>query len=118
MESSIAIEGLSALAHPGRLSAFRHLVRAGPDGMAAGDVARALAAPPNTTSSHLAVLAQAGLIQSRRRGRFIIYAADAERMAALLTYLVADCCQGAPEVCAPLSDVLRTAACGRPEARA
>ena len=118
MESSDAVVALSALAHPGRLSAFRHLVRAGRDGMFAGDVARALQAPANTTSTHLAVLAQAGLVQSRREGRHIVYAADTERMAELLAYLVADCCQGAPEVCAPLSDVLRTAACGRPEARA
>lgn len=118
MELNDAVSALGALSHPGRLSAFRHLVRAGGDGMFAGDVARALAAPANTTSSHLAVLAHVGLIRSRREGRHIIYVADTERMAELLAYLVADCCQGAPEVCAPLSDLLNASACGRPEGRA
>jgi DNA-binding transcriptional ArsR family regulator len=112
-----AVEALSALAHPGRLAAFRRLVRAGPPGLAAGDLARAVGAPPSTLSSHLNLLAHAGLVTARREGRSIVYAADFDGMRALLGFLIEDCCDGAPEICAPLADIAaRAAACCAPAA--
>lgn len=98
-----AVECLSALAHEGRLKVFRLLVRAGPAGMAAGEIARSLGTPPNTLSANLALLAQAELAQSRRDGRSIIYSARFDRMGELMAWLAQDCCAGAPEVCAPLA---------------
>ncbi|MBO9714947.1 metalloregulator ArsR/SmtB family transcription factor [Sphingomonas sp.] len=98
-----AVEALSALAHPSRLAVFRLLVRAGSEGQSAGEIAREIGALPNTLSSHLAILSHAGLIQSRREGRSVIYAADYPRMRALLGFLVDDCCGGRPEICAPLT---------------
>ena len=98
-----AVEALSALAHEGRLSIFRLLVRAGSDGVAAGDIARKLDVLPNTLSASLTVLANAKLIQSRRDGRSIIYAADFDAMSGLLLFLTEDCCGGRPEICAPLA---------------
>jgi ArsR family transcriptional regulator, arsenate/arsenite/antimonite-responsive transcriptional repressor len=103
MESKAAVAGLSALAHEGRLSAFRLLVQAGGEGLAAGEIARRLGLLPNTLSASLNVLAQAGLIRSRRMGRSIIYTADYEAMRALLAFLMEDCCGGSPEICAPLA---------------
>jgi ArsR family transcriptional regulator len=103
MEKKVAVEGLSALAHDGRLAIFRLLVKAGPDGVAAGDIARRLKTPANTMSAQLLVLANAGLVRARRDGRSIFYAADFERMTALLLYLTEDCCGGKPEICAPLA---------------
>jgi DNA-binding transcriptional ArsR family regulator len=103
MESNLAVKRLAALAQDSRLAVFRMLVKAGPEGMAAGDIARALAIPANTLSAQLAVLTNAGLATSRRDGRSIIYAADFAAMGALLVYLTEDCCQGRPEVCAPLT---------------
>ena|SRR5579875_2218414 len=111
MENEDAIQALGALAHPGRLQVFRLLVRAGGEGMAAGDVARQLDTPANTMSTQLAILARAGLIRSRRESRSIIYAADYARIAGLLGFLMADCCQGRPEVCAPLTQIVAGAAC-------
>jgi ArsR family transcriptional regulator, arsenate/arsenite/antimonite-responsive transcriptional repressor len=113
MKSKTAIDALSALAHEGRLGAFRLLVKAGPDGMAAGDIARKLDTPPNSLSANLNILSHAGLVESRRDGRSIIYSACYERMTDLLSYLMADCCNGAPEICAPLAEVL---ACCTPKA--
>ncbi|HEX3920598.1 MAG TPA: helix-turn-helix domain-containing protein, partial [Caulobacteraceae bacterium] len=55
MESPSAVAALSALAHPGRLEVFRLLVRAGPDGKAAGDIARATDTLANTLSANLNV---------------------------------------------------------------
>lgn len=106
-----AVEGLSALAHEGRLSVFRLLVRHGKDGLAAGDIARKLDVLPNTLSTNLTVLSNAGLVQSRREGRSIIYTPDFDRMTELLAYLVEDCCNGDVAVCAPLAAVTSRACC-------
>jgi ArsR family transcriptional regulator len=111
MESAIALKRLSALAQESRLAVFRLLVRAGPDGLAAGDIARAAAIPANTLSAQLTILANAGLVRSRRDGRSIIYSADFEGMSGLLVYLMEDCCQGRPEVCGPLNRAVAEAAC-------
>jgi DNA-binding transcriptional ArsR family regulator len=103
MQLPVAVDALSALAHGSRLAVFRLLVRAGAEGMAAGDIAREIGARPNTLSSHLTILGHAGLVRSRRDGRSIIYSADYETMRALLGFLVDDCCAGRPEICAPLT---------------
>jgi DNA-binding transcriptional ArsR family regulator len=105
MESDTALPILSALAQEGRLAVFRLLVKAGPEGMAAGDIARKLGTAANTMSAQLLVLANAGLVRARRQGRSIIYAVDYERMSALLLFLTEDCCGGRAEICAPLISV-------------
>jgi DNA-binding transcriptional ArsR family regulator len=102
MEQDEAIGALGALAHPGRLEVFRLLVRAGPDGMAAGEIARATDTLANTLSTNLGILAANGLVASRREGRSVIYSAAYGRMRELLAFLVEDCCAGKAEICAPL----------------
>jgi DNA-binding transcriptional ArsR family regulator len=63
-------------------------------------------------SAHLAILTRARLVTARRESRSIFYAIDWAGLAALTAYLVEDCCQGRPELCAPLADVVeRAAAC-------
>lgn len=107
MDNSAAIEAFGALAQDTRLSVFRLLVEAGPDGIPAGDLAKLVQVPHNTLSSHLGILSRAGLVTSRREGRSILYAADFAGMRGLIAYLVQDCCKGRPEICAPLLDVAR-----------
>jgi DNA-binding transcriptional ArsR family regulator len=102
MNNADAVEALSALAHAGRLEVFRLLVKAGSQGLAAGEIARATGSLPNTLSNNLNVLAGAGLVASRREGRSIIYTAAYDRMRELLAFLMEDCCAGTPEICAPL----------------
>jgi len=99
METSEAVASLSALAQPTRLAAFRLLICAGPDGMAAGAIGEALDLAPATLSFHLAGLTRAGLAQSRQDGRFVIYSANFENMNALVAFLTENCCGGA--ACAP-----------------
>ena len=103
MKIESATDTLSALAHEGRLAVFRLLVKAGPEGLAAGDIARKLDTQPNTMSAQLLVLSNAGLIHARRDGRSIIYTADFAQMTSLLKFLTEDCCNGHPEICEPLS---------------
>jgi len=103
MDTRHALTSLSALAHEGRLSVFRLLIKAGPRGLAAGDIARKLRTAPNTMSAQLLVLSNASLVRARREGRSIIYAADLEKMSELLQFLTKDCCGGRPEICAPLA---------------
>jgi ArsR family transcriptional regulator, arsenate/arsenite/antimonite-responsive transcriptional repressor len=114
METKLAVTSLAALAHEGRLAAFRLLVQAGRDGLAAGEIARRLDMLPNTLSANLNLLAQAGLVLSRRDGRSVIYTADYGAMNALLGFLVQDCCGGAPEVCAPLQAITANLCCPEP----
>ncbi len=106
-----AVTALSALAHQGRLSVFRMLVQAGGEGVPAGEIARRLGVPPNTLSANLTILANAGLVDSRREGRSIIYTATYAHMTALLEYLMQDCCGGSPEICASLADVVLRSRC-------
>jgi ArsR family transcriptional regulator, arsenate/arsenite/antimonite-responsive transcriptional repressor len=102
MDQEKVILALAALAQPTRLQAFNLLVRHEPDGLPAGDVARMLAVPQNTMSSHLAVLARAGLIQAERRSRLMVYRAEIAALRELTLYLIKDCCGGRAELCEPL----------------
>ncbi|MGA7326318.1 MAG: helix-turn-helix domain-containing protein [Rhodomicrobium sp.] len=96
MEKENVIAALAALAQESRLDAFRLLVQAGPDGMAAGEVAAALDVPANTLSFHFDRLRNAGLIKVQRKSRSLIYSAKYETMNGLLGYLTANCCGGKP----------------------
>lgn len=102
MELEKAVLSLAALAQSTRLETFRLLVSKEPHGVAAGEIARSLAVPHNTLSSHLSILTHAGLISSTRHSRTIIYRANLEAFGKLAQYLLKDCCGGRPEVCAPL----------------
>ncbi len=102
MDTESAITALAALAQSTRLDAFRLLVHHEPEGLPAGEVAKALDVPQNTMSAHLAALTRAGLLRSERRSRLIIYRADLERLKALTLFLVKDCCGGRAELCEPL----------------
>ena len=106
METFSAAALLAALAHPARLTVFRLLVQAGPEGLAAGEIARRTETLPNTLSANLSVLNHAGLVQTRREGRSVIYSAHYPAMTDLLTFLMEDCCAGSPEICAPLAAVV------------
>ena len=102
MNETDSVAALAALAHGHRLRVFRLLVRRGPDGLSAGDIAEHLALAPSSLSFHLGHLERTGLIHSRRAQRRIIYAADLDAMGRLLSFLTEDCCGGHPEVCSSL----------------
>jgi ArsR family transcriptional regulator, arsenate/arsenite/antimonite-responsive transcriptional repressor len=106
MESENAILALAALAQSTRLDVFRLLAKHEPEGLAAGDIAKALAVPQNTMSSHLAVLSRAGLVSTQRFSRSIVYRADLTQLQAVVLFMLRDCCDGRPEICAPVVESL------------
>ena len=115
MDKKQSLTTLAALGQETRLDAFRLLVRVAPEGLPAGEIARRLDVVQNTMSAHLAVLARAGLVEANRQGRVIRYSANFAQMGALLSYLMQDCCGGAPEVCVPLLDLADcNQKCGEP----
>jgi len=105
MKTLDAAEAFAALAQETRLAAFRLLVRAGADGLPAGEIARSLNATPSTLSTHLAQLQRAGLVSSERRSRQIVYRADFTGVGRLMRFLMKDCCKGHPAVLAALEDI-------------
>ena len=111
MEINTAIQALAALSQESRLKTFRLLVRSGSNGMAAGEIARKLDIPHNTLSSHLAILVNADLIQSRRESRSIIYCINLDGTRALLSFLMEDCCGGSPDLCLPVLNSLMPECC-------
>lgn len=103
MDIISAVDALEALAHETRLSVFRLLVQAGPEGLSAGEIADRLDARQNTMSSHLAKLNRAGIVSSQRDGRHIIYRADFDAVSGLILYLMEDCCSGNAQLCDPIA---------------
>lgn len=106
MDKKGALEAFAALSQETRLDVLRLLIRAGGEGMLAGDIGVALDVRQNTMSTNLAVLNRAGLVRSEREGRAVRYFADMAGLRAVLAFLMEDCCGGAPELCRPVLDAL------------
>jgi DNA-binding transcriptional ArsR family regulator len=105
MINSIAVKALAALAQDNRLAVYRMLVQAGPEGIAAGELAERVGVPPNTLSFHLKTLSHANLVASRHAGRFVYYSANYEAMNDLIAFLGENCCGGRP--CSPTTAASR-----------
>ncbi len=115
MKQDIAIDAFSALAQPTRLEVFRLLVRQEPHGLPAGEIARRLDVPHNTLSTHLAILTRTGLISVERHSRNMIYRVQLNAVRELVLFLLKDCCNGQPDLCAPLIEDI-TKSCSTPGA--
>lgn len=106
MEATAAAEIFAALSQETRLTALRLLIERGPNGLLAGTIADRLGLPASTTSFHLATLERAGLVQSTRQGRQVLYAARFAALRAVLGFLTDSCCAGRPELCGDLARLL------------
>ncbi|MBE0554367.1 MAG: winged helix-turn-helix transcriptional regulator [Rhodobacteraceae bacterium] len=100
MEQSKALTALQALANEDRLALVRQLMPAGEQGLAAGEIGRALGLAASRLSFHLAQLEQAGLVRSRKVARNVFYSVDAAGLGGTIAFLLNDCCMEHPEVVA------------------
>lgn len=100
-QDELIAKKLSAMAHPARLAIVRMLVRAGPQGMPASQLGEPLDIAASALTFHLQKLAHAGLVVSRRSGRFIVYSALFDELLNLADHLVGACCADSPEKCGP-----------------
>jgi DNA-binding transcriptional ArsR family regulator len=117
MDTKTAVSALTALAQETRLSIFRLLIEAGAEGVAAGRIAEQLDVAAPTLSFHLKELHRAGLVSSRQESRFIYYAADVERMAALMAFLTHNCCRGMPDECLTIMETAWGRCCAPAKSR-
>jgi ArsR family transcriptional regulator len=102
MDTNFALAAFGALAQSTRLETFRLLVKHEPTGVPVGELARAVGVPQNTMSTHLRILANAGLIFGERHSRSIVYRADLGKFQDLTVFMVRDCCGGQAEFCGAL----------------
>jgi DNA-binding transcriptional ArsR family regulator len=104
MEQRIATSLLESLASGPRLDVYRLLVRRGPQGLVAGEIAATLDMPPSNLSFHLKALTQAGLLSVVQEGRYQRYRANIALIRDLIGYLTEECCSGQPEQCEDLRE--------------
>ncbi|TJX46790.1 MAG: helix-turn-helix transcriptional regulator [Mesorhizobium sp.] len=101
MDERQALSAFAALSQETRLRVLRHLVIAGPNGIAAGAIAEKVEVSASNVSFHLKELERAGLVSVRRDSRSMVYRAEYEALSGLIRFLMEDCCSGKPEICAP-----------------
>ncbi len=94
MELQIAASLLKELGHPTRLSIYRHLVVAGEQGLAVGDVQKELNIPASTLSHHISALVTVGLVKQRRQGRVLYCTTQYTVLQDLLNFMTDQCCSG------------------------
>lgn len=107
MDQERAIDAFAALAQPTRIAVFRLLVQVGPDGLPALEISRRLGTVPSTLSGHLAILKRADVLTATRRQREIRYAANLASVNNLVSFLLADCCDGQVENCSEILTLLK-----------
>lgn len=106
MNQNQAIDAFAALAQTSRMAIFRLLVRAGPQGLPVREISRRLGIVPSTLSGHLSVLKRADLLTATRNQREIIYTANLAAVNDLISFLLADCCDGRLENCSEILSLL------------
>ncbi len=107
MDKLDALSSFAALAQETRLDVLRLLIKAGEQGLSAGEIGERLGIRQNTMSANLTNLARTNLVTNKREGRSIRYYANFAGIRELIGFLMEDCCGGNPEICSPLLEQLK-----------
>lgn len=94
MDLNHAARCLDKLGNPVRLEIFRLLVRAGPEGLAVGEIQEHLEIPASTLSHHVSHLVNAGLLHQERDSRILRCTPNYQLMEDLVRFLTKECCLG------------------------
>ncbi|MEK6747315.1 MAG: helix-turn-helix transcriptional regulator [Pseudomonadota bacterium] len=111
MNNNNALKIFAALSQETRLQALRVLVKHGKQGIAAGVLSDKLGIPHNTLSFHLSHLNNAGLVESRKQGRSIIYSVNIDKLQGLVRFLLKDCCAIDKSTCNDVEKLIKACAC-------
>lgn len=106
MNSKTAVQVFESLSSVVRLDAFRLLVRQGPEGLVAGELASLLDLPASNLSFHLKNLTQSGLLSVEQEGRYQRYRPNMALILEVIGFLTKECCAGHPEQCLDLHQVI------------
>ncbi|MGB0960949.1 MAG: ArsR family transcriptional regulator, partial [Halocynthiibacter sp.] len=101
MQTKDASDIFSTLGHIGRLQVFRLLARHAPRRVAASEIAKSLGLKPNTLSVYVGALQKSGLVTRERIGNSLTYGVNPAMIGGLVDFIIADCCGGNPQICAP-----------------
>lgn len=82
----------AAMGAEARLQIMRLLLSAHPGGMVVGDILAELKIAPSTLSHHLEKLRHEGLVDCRRRTKFLWYSANTATLQDLIAFLFSECC--------------------------
>lgn len=94
MDKNTATSIFESLSSVVRLDVYRLLVKAGPLGLVAGEIATTLELPPTNLSFHLKAMTRAELLSVAQEGRFQRYRANIPLMQDLIVYMTEECCSG------------------------
>jgi len=93
-----AARGFAAIGSEPRLDVLLALVRAGQNGLSVGEIQTRVDIPASTLAHHLKFLAAADLIDQRRAGRVVMNHAAYDRLEALASFLLSECCSDSREM--------------------
>lgn len=94
MDLDSAARLFAELGNRTRLEILKLLIKAGPDGLAIGEVQQELGTAPSTLAFHLRGLVGAGLVTQEKRGRVVVCRPSFPALHAALIFLKEDCCAG------------------------
>jgi DNA-binding transcriptional ArsR family regulator len=92
MQLEMVAKALKELGHPTRLFIFKHLVKAGSQGLPVGELQKQLEIPGSTLSHHISALVSVGLLQQNRESRTLMCVAQYDVLASIIEYLQDECC--------------------------
>ncbi|MGF1703036.1 metalloregulator ArsR/SmtB family transcription factor [Photobacterium makurazakiensis] len=95
MELDAVAKALKELGHPTRLCVYKHLVKAGHDGLPVGKLQEELGIPGSTLSHHISGLVSAGLITQKRDGRTLYCVPQYDVLEGVIGFLQDECCTAA-----------------------
>jgi DNA-binding transcriptional ArsR family regulator len=94
MDLDSAARLFAELGNRTRLEILKLLIKAGPEGLAIGEVQQELGTAPSTLAFHLRGLVSAGLVAQEKRGRVVVCRPSFPALNAALAFLREECCAG------------------------
>ncbi|MBV7596514.1 helix-turn-helix transcriptional regulator [Aeromonas sp. sia0103] len=103
MQLEEVAKALKELGHPTRLFIFKHLVKAGEQGLPVGELQKQLGIPASTLSHHVAALVSVGLVVQMRESRTLYCVSQYGVLEGIIQFLQEECCVNGAHPATPQS---------------